>query len=148
MKALALRISILISSPLSFSSAVILGLSSVLLLSGSSEITRCNISSFSKYVIFGLSISLLYFVFFRIVQTVFTSFYPPIFTIGIDNDIIIRWWGPLAHPSIITRLKVFTLKFGHLSKISLCVKTTLTSPSVNSCTTPHSTSCVDLSSDH
>lgn len=54
MKALAFRISIPMSSPLSFSSAVMLGLSSILPPSGSSEIARCNISSFSKYVIFVL----------------------------------------------------------------------------------------------
>ncbi len=42
------------SSPLSFNSAVIVGLSSMLPVSGSSEIFKCNISSRSKYAIFVL----------------------------------------------------------------------------------------------
>ena len=50
--ALAFRISIPMNSPSSFSSGVILGLNSILSLSGPSVIARCNISSCSKYAIF------------------------------------------------------------------------------------------------
>src|SRR5437588_2322874 len=49
-KALAFRISTPIISFFSFSSTVIFGASSTLLDSGSSELTRCNMSSCSKYL--------------------------------------------------------------------------------------------------
>src|SRR5436305_7627143 len=55
-KALALRISTPIISFLSFSSTVMLGLSSTLPLSGPSAITRWSTSSCSKYLIRGLLI--------------------------------------------------------------------------------------------